>query len=203
MYKNIMVAIDDSETSRCALVEAAHIARCSNAKLYVTHVADETLMGMHGRTFSTTMNLDHALAAIAEAGRKLLDEAMQGITGLDAEPLLLEARQRRVSETLADKARELGCDLIIIGRRYPEACVYGRTTNYMDFSDFHDAETGKNPAIRGGVMWKRNLKQVEEVDANAIKEDVQVIGTSVRLRANNGRRADTEVEYRLAKGFIR
>ena len=71
MYKNIMVAIDDSETSRCALVEAAHIARCSNAKLYVTHVADETLMGMHGRTFSTTMNLDHALAAIAEAGRKL------------------------------------------------------------------------------------------------------------------------------------
>ena len=116
MYKNILVAIDDSETSRCALIEAIHIARCSNAKLYVTHVADETLMGMHGRTFSTTLNLDHALAAIAEAGRKLLDEAMQGITGLDAEPLLLEARQRRVSETLADKARELGCDLIIIGR---------------------------------------------------------------------------------------
>ena len=69
MYKNIMVAIDDSETSRCALVEAAHIARCSNAKLYVTHVADETLMGMHGRTFSTTMNLamsDRRSRAVAQ-----------------------------------------------------------------------------------------------------------------------------------------
>jgi nucleotide-binding universal stress UspA family protein len=116
MYKNILVAIDDSETSRCALAEALHIARTSNAKLYVTHVADETLLSMHGRTFTTTLNLDHAVAAIADAGRKLLDQAMQSATGVNAEALLLEARQRRVSETLADKAKELGVDLIVIGR---------------------------------------------------------------------------------------
>ncbi len=116
MYKKILVAIDDSETSRCALAEALHLARTSDAKLYVTHVADETLMGMHGRTFSTTINVDHAIAAIAEAGRKLLDAAMQDAEGIDAEALLLEARQRRVSETLADKAKELGVDLIVIGR---------------------------------------------------------------------------------------
>jgi nucleotide-binding universal stress UspA family protein len=71
---------------------------------------------MSGRTFSTSLNLDHAIAAIAEAGRKLLDEAMQSATGVNAEALLLEARQRRVSETLADKAKELGVDLIVIGR---------------------------------------------------------------------------------------
>jgi nucleotide-binding universal stress UspA family protein len=116
MYKNILVAIDDSETSRCALAEALHIARTSNAKLYVTHVADETLLSMHGRTFTTTLNLDHAVAAIADAGRKLLDQAMQSATGVNAEALLLEARQRRVSETLAEKAKELGVDLIVIGR---------------------------------------------------------------------------------------
>ncbi len=116
MYKKILVAIDDSDTSRCALVEALHIARTSNAKLYVTHVADETLMSMHGRTFTTTLNIDHAIAAIAEAGRKLLDEAMDSATGVEAEALLLEARQRRVSETIADKARELGVDLIVVGR---------------------------------------------------------------------------------------
>lgn len=116
MYKNILVAIDDSETSRCALAEALHIARTSNAKLYVTHVADETLLNMHGRTFSTSLNIDHAIAAIAEAGRALLDQAMQSATGVNAEPLLLEARHRRVSETLADKAKELGVDLIVIGR---------------------------------------------------------------------------------------
>lgn len=116
MYKNIMVAIDDSDTSRCALAEALHIAKCSDAKLYITHVADETLMGMHGRTFSSNLNVDQALAAIVSAGRVLLDQAMQSAAGVNAEPLLLEARQRRISETVADKAKELNIDLIIIGR---------------------------------------------------------------------------------------
>ncbi|UCV13690.1 universal stress protein [Quatrionicoccus australiensis] len=116
MYKKIMVAIDDSETSRCALAEALHLARTSDAKLYITHVADETLMGMHGRTFSTSLNIDNAIKAIADAGQKLLDEAIKDAEGIDAETLLLEARNRRVSETLADKARELGADLIVIGR---------------------------------------------------------------------------------------
>ena len=116
MYKKILVAIDDSETSRSALREALHIAKCSNAKLYVTHVADETLMSMHGRTFSTSLNIEHAINAIADAGRGLLEEAMKSTEGVEAESLLLEARNRRISETLADKAKELDIDLIIVGR---------------------------------------------------------------------------------------
>jgi len=116
MYKKILVAIDDSETSRSALREALHIAKCSNAKLYITHVADETLMSMHGRTFSTSLNIEHAINAIADAGRALLEDAMKSAEGVDAESLLLEARNRRISETLADKAKELEVDLIIIGR---------------------------------------------------------------------------------------
>ena len=116
MYKKILVAIDDSETSRCALLEALHIARTSKAKLYITHVADETLLSMHNRTISNTMNFDNAIIAIAAAGRQLLDEAMKSATGVDAQPLLLEALNRRVSETLADKAKELEVDLIVIGR---------------------------------------------------------------------------------------
>lgn len=116
MYKKIMVAIDDSETSRCALAEAIHVAKCSDAKLYITHVADETLLGMHGRTFTTTLNIDHAMQAIAGAGRQLLEEAQAQAAGIDAETVLLETRQRRVSETLIAKAEELGIDLIVIGR---------------------------------------------------------------------------------------
>ena len=116
MYKNILVAIDDSDTSRCALDEALHLARCSDARLYICHVADETLMGMHGRTFSTSLNIDNAIKAIADAGQKLLDEAIQLAEGIDATTVLLEARNRRISETIADKASELGVDLIVIGR---------------------------------------------------------------------------------------
>ena len=116
MYKTILVAIDDSDTSRCALAEALHIAKCSNAKLYIAHVADETLMGMHGRTFSTSLNIDNAMAAIAEAGRQLLADALTGSEGVNVETILLEARNRRVSEILVDKAKTLGVDLIVIGR---------------------------------------------------------------------------------------
>lgn len=116
MYKKIMVAIDDSATSRCALAEALHIARSSGAKLYITHVADETLLGMHNRTFTTTLNLDHAMQALVDAGRQVLDEAMQQASGIDAEAVLLEARQQRVSETLVGKAGELGVELIVVGR---------------------------------------------------------------------------------------
>ena len=62
MYKNIMVAIDDSETSRCALNEAMHIARTSSAKLYIVHVADEALLNMHGHVLSHMADVDSAAA---------------------------------------------------------------------------------------------------------------------------------------------
>ncbi|MGB8545951.1 MAG: universal stress protein [Azonexus sp.] len=116
MYRNILVAIDDSETSRCALDEAINITRATGAKLHIVHVADEVLLGMHQRTVSTTLNLDHAMAAIRGAGAKILQDARAAASGIDAETILLETMKRRVSEVLVDKSRELGCDLIVIGR---------------------------------------------------------------------------------------
>jgi nucleotide-binding universal stress UspA family protein len=116
MYKNILVAIDDSETSRSALKEALHIARTSNAKLYITHVADETVLNLHGHAMTNAVNLDGAVANLIQAGQKLLDTAMQSAAGIDAEALMLEASNRRISEVIADKARELGVELIVIGR---------------------------------------------------------------------------------------
>jgi nucleotide-binding universal stress UspA family protein len=116
MYKNILVAIDDSATSRSALAEALHIARTSKAKLYITHVADETILNLHGHAMSNAVNLDDAVANLIKGGQKLLDDAMASATGVNAEALMLEASNRRISETIADKAKELGVDLIIIGR---------------------------------------------------------------------------------------
>ena len=116
MYKNILVAVDDSATSRCALDEAINIARATNARLHIVHVADEVLLGMHQRTVSTTLNLDHAMAAIRGAGAKILDDARAAASGIEAETILLETMKRRVSEVLLDKANQLGCDLIVIGR---------------------------------------------------------------------------------------
>ena len=118
MYKNILVAIDDSETSQCALKEALHIARTSNAKLYISHVTDEALLNMHGHVFAhmAEAEADSAVKTLTQAGQKLLVEAMQLADGIEAEALLLQANNRRVSETIVEKAKELNIDLIIIGR---------------------------------------------------------------------------------------
>jgi nucleotide-binding universal stress UspA family protein len=116
MYKNILVAIDDSETSRSALVEAMHIARTSKAKLYITHVVDEILLNMHGHAKLDMGNSDSAATSLCVAGRQLLADALQSADGIEAEVILIEAFKRRISETIADKAKELGVDLIIIGR---------------------------------------------------------------------------------------
>ncbi|WP_150429088.1 universal stress protein [Dechloromonas sp. CZR5] len=116
MYKNIMVAIDDSETSRCALAEAKHIAKTSQAKLYIVHVVDEVLLNMHGHAMIDMGGAESAIANLLRAGQSLLDSAMKDIGDINAEALLLEAQKRRISETLADKGKELNVDLIVIGR---------------------------------------------------------------------------------------
>lgn len=116
MYKKILVAIDDSETSRCALVEALHIARTSSAKLYITHVADEALLNMHGHVLSHMADADSAAINLSKAGQKLLDNAMMLAVGIEVESVLLHATNRRVSETIASRAKDLGVDLIVIGR---------------------------------------------------------------------------------------
>jgi nucleotide-binding universal stress UspA family protein len=118
MYKKIIVAVDDSETSRCALAEAVNIAKATNARLHIVHVADEVLLGMHHRAVTTTLDFEHAMTAIRDAGVTILEaaRATAGAAGVEAEIILLETMKRRVSEVLVDKARELGCDLIVIGR---------------------------------------------------------------------------------------
>ena len=116
MYKNILVAIDDSETSRCALAEAKHIAKTSQAKLYIALVVDEVLLNMHGHAMLDMGSADSAVSNLRRAGQAVLDNALKDAAGIDTEAILLESQKRRVSETIAEKARELSVDLIIIGR---------------------------------------------------------------------------------------
>lgn len=115
MYKKIVVAIDDSATSRCALQEAVAIAKAQGAGLCLAHVADETLLGMHHRAITTSLDVDQARAAIRDAGRQLLAEAQAGIDGIATETLLVEAESQRVSEAIVDAARTSGADLIVAG----------------------------------------------------------------------------------------
>ncbi len=115
MYKKILVAIDDSDTSRAALQEAISLAKAQGARLCIAHVADETLLNMHHRTLNTTLNLDHARQAIRQAGEVLLEAAKVEAADLTVETLLKEADNRRVSEVLIEATQEAGADLLVVG----------------------------------------------------------------------------------------
>ena len=105
MYKKILVAIDDSATSRTALAEAIHIARTSNAKLYITHVVDEILLNMHGHAKLDMGSSDDAAVSLSAAGKQLLANALQEANGIDAEAILLEAFKRGIAENINEKAK--------------------------------------------------------------------------------------------------
>lgn len=63
-------------------------------------------------------------------------------------------------------------DLRILGKRYPEVSAYGRTSNYLDFADFHDVESGQAPFFPSGVLWGNDLGKLEELDTAEIREHV-------------------------------
>lgn len=115
MYKKILVAIDDSETSRCALGEAIHIARNYGAKLCILHIVDETLMGLHHRTITTTLNLDHARQALCAAGEALLGAAKEQAGGVEVETRLIEDRDKRISQAIVEAAEAWRADLLVAG----------------------------------------------------------------------------------------
>lgn len=134
MYKKILVAIDDSDTSRCALEEAKYLARTHGARLCITHVADETLLGMRHYTLPTTLNLDSARQALVDAGKTLVDEAKQEATGIDAETLVLEASSQRISEIITDAAKAWQADLIVVGthgRRGVQRLILGSVAEQL------------------------------------------------------------------------
>lgn len=63
-------------------------------------------------------------------------------------------------------------DILMLAKRYPEAMNYGRTSNFYAFADFHDPVTGKAPYFTSGVLWGNDFNKLEEMDMDAIAEDV-------------------------------
>ncbi|WP_419787759.1 nickel-dependent hydrogenase large subunit [Pseudodesulfovibrio sp.] len=63
-------------------------------------------------------------------------------------------------------------DILILTQKYPEALNYGKTSNFMDFSDFHDPETGKDPFFKSGVLWGNDFGKTDKLDSNLINEHV-------------------------------
>ena len=114
MYRRILVAIDGSDTSRRALLEALQLAKDGKSALRVLHVLDLV-------TFSTDTPSGFAAYedALRVGGEQMLSNAsdIAEKAGVKCETKLLEmeGRGRRVAEEIAQDAEVWRAELIVIG----------------------------------------------------------------------------------------
>lgn len=115
MYKNILVAVDGSETSERALNEALRLAKQWKSKLRIVHVVDEV-----------SLNQDTDLAAIGtiqqeqrDAARKILararERAEQAGVAVEAKLLELDRLVLHVADIIAADAESWPADLVVVG----------------------------------------------------------------------------------------
>lgn len=117
MYKHILVAIDDSNTSRKALEEAIALAGLHGATLEIAHAIDEALVqafNTHGVALVNARQLEQALL---DNGNTLLANAVEQAraAGVDARPTLLATQDSHSADQIADLVENSSADLLVVG----------------------------------------------------------------------------------------
>lgn len=117
MYNHIMIAVDDSDTSRKALVEAIALARLHEAKLELVHAVDESMVqsfSTHGVALANVGQLEKALV---EGGESVLAEAVAAVRAAGVEPLhrLLTSQEMHSADQIAHAVEASGADLLVVG----------------------------------------------------------------------------------------
>jgi nucleotide-binding universal stress UspA family protein len=115
VYQRILVPVDGSTTSTRGLDEAIELAKLTGANLRLIHVVDAL-------TFATGSELYGAYAGdlipkMREFGEQILEDARTRVQkrGLKVDSLLIDYLPNRLSDIVAEQARDWGADLIVIG----------------------------------------------------------------------------------------
>lgn len=117
MYRHILVAVDDSDTSLKALDEAIALAKAHDATLEIAHAVDESLIqsfATHGAALANTRPLEQALIG---NGRSVLDGAVAHAkaVGVAARSRLLTSQDMHAADQIAQAVEESGADLLVVG----------------------------------------------------------------------------------------
>lgn len=112
MYKHVLIAIDDSDTSRKALDEAIAVARAHDATLEIVHAIDEHLV--HFFKANNTHELKHVLVAGSE---DLLERAgsQARAAGIEATTRLLRGHGQHADDLIAEVVKTARADLLVVG----------------------------------------------------------------------------------------
>ncbi|KTC89576.1 universal stress protein [Fluoribacter dumoffii] len=115
MYQNILVAIDDSDTSMQALHEAIALSKVHHAKLRIIHVGNE----FYAPYLGTGVDYEKLEASFKEYGQKLLNKmltiAREQNADCDAQLLEVNPAHERVADKIITAAKNWPANLIVIG----------------------------------------------------------------------------------------
>ncbi|XZG68726.1 universal stress protein [Chitinibacteraceae bacterium HSL-7] len=114
MYQRILVPIDDSDTSRVAVQEAARLAGEQRAEIRLVHVIDLAQFAWSTNEFLDVPQLQSALRA---SGEKVLAESAAGLaaSGIHATTALLEAWGGNLAQMIVEDAQTWPAELIVMG----------------------------------------------------------------------------------------
>jgi len=119
MYNRVLVPIDGSETSLCALREAIRIGQCQHegTQIRLLYVVD-TLSNVP-QTETSPSYIKEIYAQARKYGQDILDQAKQEIerAGLRVETRLVELKRAsdRIPQVIADEAKAMPAELLVMG----------------------------------------------------------------------------------------
>jgi len=114
MYQKILVPLDGSATADRGLQEAVALAARLQARLVLLHVVDEYPLMVE---MASVANFDAVRESLRRHGQAVLDkaQALAAERGVASDTSLQEIKSGRVAEMILSQARELGCDLVVMG----------------------------------------------------------------------------------------
>jgi nucleotide-binding universal stress UspA family protein len=114
MYDRILVPLDGSATAERGLREAIGLAAGQKTRLSLLYVLDDlsTLVEM-----SSVASYQEMMDGLRKYGEEVLAKARRAAdeAGVQAETLLRDVSQGRISEMIVEQAGKTGSDLIVMG----------------------------------------------------------------------------------------
>jgi nucleotide-binding universal stress UspA family protein len=138
VYRNIMLAVDGSASSKRAIEEAVRIASLAHAAVHAVYVVDKSALFNYGGYYDPQALLD----ALRSDGRSALGEAREalGAAGIAYKEDMIETESMAddVATCLQRHAQHIGADLVVMGthgrRGVPRLVLGSVSERFLRFS---------------------------------------------------------------------
>ncbi|STY28576.1 universal stress protein [Legionella wadsworthii] len=115
MYKKILIAMDDSDTSMQAFNEAMKLSKVHHATLQIVHIANEFNVPYVG----SGVDYEKLEASFKAYGQTFLDKmlaiARKHHKDCEAHLIEMDSSKQNVSDKIIEAAKKWAADLIVIG----------------------------------------------------------------------------------------